>query len=137
MEFKLDERLEGDTFFVGDLPLCTVLLMNVSNFPWIILVPRLQGITELFHLSESDQIDYQKETNYLLEAMSEIYNSHKMNIASLGNLVPQLHTHIIARFKDDDAWPNPVWSHQNMIKYQDTQSSFEIDKLRKLVDDYV
>ena len=136
MAFTLDERLEEDTYFVGDLPLCRVLLMNVSNFPWIILVPRLEGMTELFHLNESEQIDYQKETNYLLEAMAEIYSSHKMNIASLGNLVPQLHTHIIARFKDDDAWPNPVWSHQNMIKYQDTQSSFEIDKIRKLVDDY-
>jgi diadenosine tetraphosphate (Ap4A) HIT family hydrolase len=59
-----------------------------------------------------------------------------MNIASLGNLVPQLHTHIIARYKDDDAWPSPVWSYQNMNKYNKTQSSSEIDKLRKLVDDY-
>lgn len=136
MEFKLDERLDGDTYFVGDLPLCKVLLMDVSNFPWIILVPRLQGVTELFHLSPSAQIDYQKETNYLLEAMYGLYNSHKMNIASLGNLVPQLHTHIIARYKDDDAWPSPVWSYQNMNKYNETQSSLEIDKLRKLVDDY-
>lgn len=136
MEFKLDERLDGDTYFVGDLPLCKVLLMDVSNFPWIILVPRLQGVTELFHLSPSAQIDYQKETNYLLEAMCGLYNSHKMNIASLGNLVPQLHTHIIARYKDDDAWPSPVWSYQNMNKYNETQSSLEIDKLRKLVDDY-
>ena len=136
MEFKLDEKLDGDTYFVGDLTLCKVLLMDVSNFPWIILVPRLQGVTELFHLSPSAQIDYQKETNYLLEAMSGLYNSHKMNIASLGNLVPQLHTHIIARYKDDDAWPSPVWSYQNMNKYNETQSSLEIDKLRKLVDDY-
>ena len=96
MEFKLDERLDGDTYFVGDLPLCKVLLMDVSNFPWIILVPRLQGVTELFHLSPSAQIDY----------------------------------------KDDDAWPSPVWSYQNMNKYNETQSSLEIDKLRKLVDDY-
>ena len=136
MEFKLDERLKGDTYFIGDLPLCSVLLMNVSNFPWIILVPRSQEITELFHLSESEQINYHKETNYLLESMSEVYKSHKMNIASLGNLVPQLHTHIIVRFKDDDAWPNPVWSYKKMAKYNETQSALEIDKIRKLVDDY-
>ncbi len=136
MEFKLDERLKGDTYFIGDLPLCSVLLMNVSNFPWIILVPRSQEITELFHLSESEQINYHKETNYLLESMSEVYKSHKMNIASLGNLVPQLHTHIIVRFKDDDAWPNPVWSYKKMDKYNETQSASEIDKIRKLVDDY-
>ena len=136
MEFKLDERLKGDTYFIGDLPLCSVLLMNVSNFPWIILVPRSQEITELFHLSESEQINYHKETNYLLESMSDVYRSHKMNIASLGNLVPQLHTHIIVRFKDDDAWPNPVWSYKKMAKYSETQSALEIDKIRKLVDDY-
>ena len=136
MEFKLDERLKGDTYFIGDLPLCSVLLMNVSNFPWIILVPRSQEITELFHLSESEQINYHKETNYLLESMSEVYKSHKMNIASLGNLVPQLHTHIIVRFKDDDAWPNPVWSYKKMAKYSETQSALEIDKIQKLVDDY-
>tara|TARA_B100001093_G_C26772347_1_gene990790 strand:+ start:995 stop:1408 length:414 start_codon:yes stop_codon:yes gene_type:complete len=136
LEFKLDERLKGDTYFIGDLPLCSVLLMNVSNFPWIILVPRSQEITELFHLSESEQINYHKETNYLLESMSEVYKSHKMNIASLGNLVPQLHTHIIVRFKDDDAWPNPVWSYKKMDKYNETQSASEIDKIRKLVDDY-
>ena len=136
MEFKLDERLKGDTYFIGNLPLCSVLLMNVSNFPWIILVPRSQEITELFHLSESEQINYHKETNYLLESMSDVYKSHKMNIASLGNLVPQLHTHIIVRYKDDDAWPNPVWSYKKMAKYSETQSALEIDKIQKLVDDY-
>ena len=136
MEFKLDERLKGDTYFIGNLPLCSVLLMNVSNFPWIILVPRSREITELFHLSESEQINYHKETNYLLESMSDVYKSHKMNIASLGNLVPQLHTHIIVRFKDDDAWQNPVWSYKKMAKYNETQSALEIDKIRKLVDDY-
>ena len=136
MEFKLDERLKGDAYFIGDLPLCSVLLMNVSNFPWIILVPRSQEITELFHLSESEQINYHKETNYLLESMSDVYKSHKMNIASLGNLVPQLHTHIIVRFKDDDAWPSPVWTFQNMLPYSDNESKLQIDKIRNLVFDY-
>ena len=110
--------------------------MNASNFPWVILVPRIPNISELFHLDTKERLDFQMEVDFLLEGMSKVYEAHKMNTASLGNLVPQLHTHIIARFKDDDAWPNPVWSHQNMIKYQDTQSSFEIDKIRKLVDDY-
>ena len=136
MQFILDDRLSRDTFFVGDLPLCKVLLMNVSNFPWIILVPKVAGLTEVFHLNASEKKDYQKETNYLLEAMSKEYGSHKMNIASLGNLVPQLHTHIIARYKNDDAWPNPVWSFQDMKSYSESQFKLEIDKLKKLVDDY-
>ena len=110
--------------------------MNVSNFPWIILVPKVAGLTEVFHLNASEKKDYQKETNYLLEAMSKEYGSHKMNIASLGNLVPQLHTHIIARYKNDAAWPNPVWSFQDMKSYSESQFKLEIDKLKKLVDDY-
>ena len=137
MEFKLDKRLSDDTYLIGDLPLCRVLLMNVSNFPWVILVPRLQDKTELFQLSTSEQTDYQKETNYFLESMSTLYNSHKMNIASLGNLVSQLHTHVIVRFRYDDAWPNPVWSYPSMSRYNEMESNMEIDKIRKLVDDYI
>jgi len=136
MEFTLDTRLESDTFLIGEMPLCKVLLMNVSNFPWIILVPRVPKINELFHLNKSEKDNYQSETNYLLEQMSKLYNSHKMNIASLGNLVPQLHTHIIVRYKTDDAWPNPVWSYPKMIPYENHHSKLEIDKIKKLVDDY-
>ena len=136
MEFTLDTRLESDTFLIGEMPLCKVLLMNVSNFPWIILVPRVPKINELFHLNKSEKDNYQSETNYLLEQMSKLYNSHKMNIASLGNLVPQLHTHIIVRYKTDDAWPNPVWSYPEMIPYENHHSKLEIDKIKKLVDDY-
>ena len=68
--------------------------------------------------------------------MSEIFGAHKMNVASLGNLVPQLHTHVIARHIDDDAWPNPVWTFQNMLPYSDDEPKLQIDKIRKLVDDY-
>ena len=77
------------------MPLCKVLLMNVANFPWIILVPKVSDKSEIFELNQSDLEKYHTETNYLLEAMSELYKADKMNIASLGNLVPQLHTHII------------------------------------------
>ena len=69
MEFTLDTRLESDTFLIGEMPLCKVLLMNVSNFPWIILVPRVPKINELFHLNKSEKDNYQSETNYLLEQM--------------------------------------------------------------------
>ena len=79
---------------------------------------------------------YHRETNYLLETMSELYKADKMNIASFGNLVPQLHTHIIVRYKNDDAWPNPVWSYPEMISYEMHQSQMEIDNIKKLVDDY-
>ena len=136
MDFKLDQRLEKDTFLIGELPLSRVLLMNVSNFPWTILVPKISGVSELFELDSKQQIAYQAECNYISRHMSEIFGAHKMNVASLGNLVPQLHTHVIARYKDDDAWPNPVWTFQNMLPYSDDEPKLQIDKIRKLVDDY-
>ena len=136
MKFQLDKRLESDTFWVGDMPLCKVLLMNVANFPWIILVPKVSDKSEIFELNQSDLEKYHRETNYLLQSMSKLYMADKMNIASLGNLVSQLHTHIIVRYKKDDAWPNPVWSYPEMISYETNKHQMEIDKIKKLVDDY-
>ena len=137
MSFILDNRLKTDTLFVGDLPLSRVLLMNNAYFPWVILVPRIEGISELFQLTEEDLLNFHNESNYFLEAMSNAYNADKMNIASLGNIVSQLHTHIIVRFKHDEAWPSPVWSSQKTQKYQSDAAKIEIDKLTDLVDHYV
>ena len=136
MKFQLDKRLESDTFWIGDMPLCKVLLMNVANFPWIILIPKVSDKSEIFDLNQSDLEKYHRETNYLLQSMSKLYMADKMNIASLGNLVSQLHTHIIVRYKKDDAWPNPVWSFPEMISYETNKHQMEIDKIKKLVDDY-
>ena len=110
--------------------------MNVSNFPWVILVPKISVVSVLFELDSKEKIVYQTECNYISRHMSEIFGAHKMNVASLGNLVPQLHTHVIARYRDDDAWPNPVWTFQNMLPYSDDEPKLQIDKIRKLVDDY-
>ena len=118
MSFILDNRLKADTLFVGDLPLSRVLLMNNAFFPWVILVPRIEGISELFQLTEEDLSNFHNESNYFLEAMSNAYNADKMNIASLGNIISQLHTHVIVRYKNDEAWPSPVWSFQKIQKYQ-------------------
>ena len=137
MSFILDNRLKADTLFVGDLPLSRVLLMNNAYFPWVILVPRIEGISELFQLTEEDLLNFHNESNYFLEAMSNAYNADKMNIASLGNIVSQLHTHVIVRYKNDEAWPGPVWSFQKTQKYQSDTAKIEIDKLTDLVDHYV
>ena len=137
MSFILDNRLKADTLFVGDLPLSRVLLMNNAYFPWVILVPRIEGISELFQMTEEDLLNFHNESNYFLEAMSNAYNADKMNIASLGNIVSQLHTHVIVRYKKDEAWPSPVWSFQKTQKYQSDAAKIEIDKLTDLVDHYV
>jgi diadenosine tetraphosphate (Ap4A) HIT family hydrolase len=137
LSFILDNRLKADTLFVGDLPLSRVLLMNNAYFPWVILVPIIEGISELFQLTEEDLLNFHNESNYFLEAMSNAYNADKMNIASLGNIVSQLHTHVIVRYKNDEAWPSPVWSFQKTQKYQSDAAKIEIDKLTDLVDHYV
>jgi diadenosine tetraphosphate (Ap4A) HIT family hydrolase len=137
LSFILDNRLKADTLFVGDLPLSRVLLMNNAYFPWVILVPRIEGISELFQLTEEDLLNFHNESNYFLEAMSNAYNADKMNIASLGNIVSQLHTHVIVRYKNDEAWPSPVWSFQKTQKYQSDAAKIEIDKLTDLVDHYI
>ena len=137
MAFQLDPRLEKDTFYIGDLPLSRVLLTNVVNFPWIILVPKVPEVSELFELSSEQQNQYLNESNFLLQEMSVLYKADKMNIANLGNMVPQLHIHIVARYQDDDAWPGPIWSFQNTENYGKTQAKIEIDKIANLIDDYL
>jgi diadenosine tetraphosphate (Ap4A) HIT family hydrolase len=137
LAFQLDPRLEKDTFYIGDLPLSRVLLANVVNFPWIILVPKVPEVSELFELSSEQQNQYLNESNFLLQEMSALYKADKMNIANLGNMVPQLHIHIVARYQDDDAWPGPIWSFQNTENYSKAQAKIEIDKIANLIDDYL
>lgn len=114
MTFTLHPQLAADTFPLGDLPVCRVLLMNNKNFPWVILVPRRDGACELFDLSEEDYAAVMQEIRETAQHLSQITNADKMNVAALGNMVPQLHIHIIARFKNDVAWPAPVWGAASM-----------------------
>ena len=107
--FELHPRLSQDTWPVGDLPLCRLLLMNDASYPWFILVPRRSGIREIFELAHSDQQQLLKESSQLAEVLSRIFKADKLNIATLGNLVPQLHVHHIVRYQHDQAWPKPVW----------------------------
>jgi len=109
--FALHPRLREDCFTVTDLPLCRLLLMNDASYPWFILVPRREGIREIFELAEADQQQLMRESSRLSEVMAAHFNADKINIAALGNMVEQLHIHHIVRFRDDAAWPAPVWGH--------------------------
>ena len=106
--FKLDSQLERDTIALASLPLCELLLMNDANYPWIILVPRREGLRELVELSPEDQQQYLHESNAVAHCLQAQFAPYKLNIAALGNVVEQLHIHHIARFKDDAAWPRPA-----------------------------
>jgi len=117
LEFQLDAQLAADTIKLGDFPLSSVLLMNDSQYPWLILVPRRAGMTEIYHLSERDQQQMLQETSALAQALSDIFAAKKMNIANLGNMVSQLHIHVIARLESDPAWPGPVWGKVPAMPY--------------------
>jgi diadenosine tetraphosphate (Ap4A) HIT family hydrolase len=107
--FTLDPQLQRDTVAIGDLPGSRVLLMNDANFPWLILVPRQAGATEVFDLDDGARAQVMRELAQLAQMLKELTGCDKINIAAIGNMVPQLHVHIVARRRDDTAWPRPVW----------------------------
>lgn len=107
--FELDERLKADCIDVGHFSLCRVLLVKDANYPWIILVPMRNDISEIYELDELDQEQLIWESSHVSKAMKRLFHADKMNIAALGNAVPQLHVHHVARMTDDPAWPNPIW----------------------------
>ena len=107
--FTLHPQLAQDTFLVGDFPLCTCRLMNDMQFPWLILVPRVQGIGELYELSPADQEQFLRESSWLSSQLAKVFRADKMNVAALGNVVPQLHFHHVVRYQNDIAWPKPIW----------------------------
>lgn len=133
--FVLDSRLEQDTLLLGDFPLCRLLLMNDSSYPWFILVPRREEVSELFQLDSADQQVLWRETTALAETLKDTFGADKMNVATLGNLVSQLHMHVIARRRDDAAWPAPVWGHQPARPYTDEQVEAIRQKLRLVLTD--
>lgn len=109
MPFTLHPQLAKDTITVGDFKLCRVLLAKDENYPWLILVPRVESITEFHQLNNQEQAQYLIESNTVSLFLKESLNADKINIAALGNMVPQLHIHHVARYKQDIAWPNPIW----------------------------
>jgi diadenosine tetraphosphate (Ap4A) HIT family hydrolase len=109
LSFLLDARLAADTAVVGDLPLSRVLLMNDGNYPWLVLVPRENGLVELLDLSPADRARLIEEVALVAEALRRETDCDKLNVGAIGNIVAQLHVHVVARFRGDAAWPKPVW----------------------------
>ena len=108
---KLDERLAQDSQFVAELPLCQLRLMNDARFPWLLLIPRRAEASEIFDLNKADQQQLWHEASVLGQMLKTLTQADKINVASLGNVVGQLHVHVVARQRDDAAWPGPIWGH--------------------------
>jgi diadenosine tetraphosphate (Ap4A) HIT family hydrolase len=128
--FALDPRLQQDALAIGDFPLCRLLLMNDANYPWFILVPRREAVSELFQLDQADQQQLWLETTRLAETLKDAFVADKMNVATLGNVVSQLHMHVIVRRRDDPAWPAPVWGHLPARPYEAAEIAALQQRLR-------
>lgn len=109
MSFSLHPQLQQDCIYVGHFELCRLLMMNDSLYPWFILVPERAEITEIYQLNQAERSLLIEESCYLAENLSGLYKADKMNVAAIGNMVPQLHIHHIVRYRTDVAWPGPVW----------------------------
>jgi diadenosine tetraphosphate (Ap4A) HIT family hydrolase len=108
-DWTLHPQLARDTIPVADLKLCQVLIINDANYPWVLLVPRRPEIVDIIDLADPDRQLLMSEIARVSEALRKITRCDKLNVAALGNVVPQLHVHVIARFRNDPAWPKPVW----------------------------
>ena len=128
--FALDQRLQQDTLAIGDFPLCRLLLSNDSNYPWFILVPRIDGISEVFQLDVAAQQTLWKETTALAQLLNDGLAADKMNIGALGNVVSQLHVHVIVRRRDDAAWPAPVWGSGAPVRHAPDALAARLEFLR-------
>lgn len=118
---ELHPQLEKDCIVLGEFALCSLLLLNDANYPWFILLPNREGVTEIHQLSASDQQQLLKESVTFSQCLEQVFQPDKLNIAALGNVVPQLHIHHIARFKTDACWPAPVWGSVAAISYSEEQ----------------
>lgn len=131
--FSLHPELVKNCVVVGDLPLCRVLLDGDSNYPWLILVPRRADVREAFQLEPEDQQQLLVESNLVAAKMNAYFNADKMNVAALGNQVPQLHIHHVVRYKNDPAWPGPIWGAVAKKPYTEEQTATRLAELRKLL----
>ena len=130
MSFKLDRKFLKSSHHITDLKLCTIRLNDNSKFPWLILIPKRNKINDMSDLKSKDQILLMKEIVYVSKIMKKLFKTSKLNVEKIGNIVPQLHIHIIARSKKDCSWPLSVWVVKGK-KYSQTALKIMADKVRK------
>lgn len=131
--FELHPQLSLDCHILGDFPLSRVLLSKDANYPWLILVPRKPAISDIYQLEQTDQQQLLAESSWVSELMMEYFQADKMNVAALGNMVPQLHLHHVARFKKDEAWPKPIWGLLPAKAYEETALNVLLADLKQLL----
>jgi len=132
---KLHPQLKKDCIVLGEFTLCSVLLLNDANYPWFILLPNRENMREIHQLSADDQQQLMTESMFFSRCLEQVFQPDKLNIAALGNVVPQLHIHHIARFSSDACWPAPVWGAVTPLLYQPEQIEIIKNQLLEYFDD--
>ena len=135
--FQLHPQLGQDCIDIGRFDLCRLLMMNDSTYPWFILVPEKAGLTEIYQLSKAERSQLTEESCFLAENLAALYRADKINIAAIGNLVPQLHIHHIIRYQTDKAWPAPVWGKFDRVPYTQAQADGQIARVKACLKDYL
>ncbi len=135
--YELHHQLKQDTFYLGHFKLCDVLLMNDARYPWVILVPRRENITEVFQLSDADQHLLSTESANVAKQLSSLVAADKMNIAALGNIVSQLHIHHVARYQTDEAWPAPIWGTGSAVIYSEGESLAVAEQMKMVLKEFL
>lgn len=136
--FELHPQLKADSCDIGRFPLCQLLLAKDANYPWFILVPQVENIGEIYELSERNQTQLLKESSILAAHLKNQFQADKLNIAALGNVVPQLHIHHIVRYTDDPSWPAPIWGAVPATAYTERGLEVVLEKLdRARLPDFV
>jgi diadenosine tetraphosphate (Ap4A) HIT family hydrolase len=131
--FVLDSKLQADSFFVADLKMSRLLLMNDANYTWLILVPQKPDLVELTDLTFYEQVEVLGEINMLARILKTNFGCEKLNIGALGNVVNQLHIHVIARKKNDATFPKPVWGNAPAKPYEKDEAQDVINKIKSLI----
>src|ERR1700761_3888302 len=131
--WSLNAQLKKDTIDIGDLPLSRVLVIKDANYPWLLLVPRRPQVVEIIDLDEVEQAQLMTEISRVARALKAITKCDKLNIAALGNMVPQLHVHVIARRSTDAAWPRPVWGVADALAHEAQEVQNFISALRRKI----
>jgi diadenosine tetraphosphate (Ap4A) HIT family hydrolase len=128
--WHLQQQLGEDTHPVACWPLCELRLMDDANHPWLVLVPRVADVVEIVDLDAGQQQTLIREIDQASRLLQQVFRPHKINVAALGNIVPQLHVHVIARYRDDIAWPKPVWGMAAALPYPPEALVERIGRLR-------
>ena len=129
---KINKNFLKTSHYISDLKLCTLRLIDNAKFPWIILIPKRKGVTDITNLNTKDQLNLMKEIVYCSKLMKKIFKTSRLNIEKIGNVVPQLHIHIIARYKNDSSWPLSVWVVKGKT-YSKSTLEKTIEKISKVI----